>query len=222
MQKLSAYIDGGSRGNPGEAGIGVYFPGVVRIAEYLGTGTNNYAEYSGLIAALQYAVQHNCKALKVVSDSELMVRQVRGEYKVKNAVLQELHAQARALLRKLDWFEIEHVLREKNREADRLANTAMDTGRGKAGPQTASINAESANLKPLDGAKELNGIVRGGVIELLGDELPDGTIVPVLPDSKPEPLEVHMIYPFELSFSTLISAFFEVACKIIIENIARS
>ena len=179
-----AYVDGGARGNPGPAGYGVVIEDqsrrrIATLSQYLGHQTNNYAEYSGLIAALQYAVQHNCKALKVVSDSELMVRQVRGEYKVKNAVLQELHAQVRALLRKLDWFEIEHVLREKNREADRLANAAMDTGRGKAGPQTASINAESANLRPLDGAKELNGIVRGGVIELLGDELPDGTMVQI-------------------------------------------
>jgi ribonuclease HI len=145
----------------------------------LGHQTNNYAEYSALIAALQYAVQHDCKALKVVSDSELMVRQVRGEYKVKNAVLQELHAQIRALLLKLDWFEIEHVLREKNREADRLANAAMDTGRGKAGSQAASINAQSADPKPIDATRELNGIVRGGVIELLGDELPDGTMVQI-------------------------------------------
>jgi ribonuclease HI len=179
-----AYVDGGARGNPGPAGYGVVVEDHTRrrlatLSKYLGHQTNNYAEYSALIAALQYAVQHDCKALKVVSDSELMVRQVRGEYKVKNAVLQELHAQIRALLLKLDWFEIEHVLREKNREADRLANAAMDTGRGKAGSQAASINAQSADPKPIDATRELNGIVRGGVIELLGDELPDGTMVQI-------------------------------------------
>ena len=67
--KLAAYIDGGSRGNPGEAGIGVYFPGVVRIAEYLGTGTNNHAEYSALLTALRFAVYSNCTELQVFADS---------------------------------------------------------------------------------------------------------------------------------------------------------
>ena len=74
MQKLSAYIDGGSRGNPGEAGIGVYCPGVVRIAEYLGTGTNNYAEYSALLTALRFAVFTRCEELQIYADSELVVK----------------------------------------------------------------------------------------------------------------------------------------------------
>src|SRR5262247_3351753 len=88
--KLSAYIDGGSRGNPGEAGIGVYFPGVVQLAEYLGTGTNNYAEYSALLAALRVAVFLRCEELRVYADSELVVKQVNGEYQVRNEAIRLL------------------------------------------------------------------------------------------------------------------------------------
>src|SRR5450755_440319 len=130
---LVAHIDGGARGNPGPAGYGVAIQDgtgrpVAELSEYLGKQTNNYAEYSGLLAALTYALKHGCKALKVFSDSELMVKQIKGQYKVKNAVLQELHGKATRMIRELDKFEIGHVLREKNRDADRLANLAMDRG----------------------------------------------------------------------------------------------
>ncbi len=130
---LVAYIDGGARGNPGPAGFGVVIEDevgrpVAELSEYLGRQTNNYAEYSGLLAALSYAIKHGFKALKVVSDSELMVKQINGEYKVSSPTLKELHAQAMKLIDQLDYFEIKHVLREKNREADRLANLAMDRG----------------------------------------------------------------------------------------------
>ena len=128
--KLEAYIDGGSRGNPGEAGIGVYVPGVVRIREYLGTGTNNFAEYSGLLAALEYAVREKYPSIKVVSDSELLVRQMKGQYRVKNPGLIELYDRARTLVGKLERFSIDHVLREHNREADRLVNKVLDSRRG--------------------------------------------------------------------------------------------
>jgi len=82
-----------------------------------------------LLAALQYAVDHGYKGLKVISDSELLVRQLRGQYKVKNPTLIDLYGRAKQLIAKLDWFDIGHVLREKNREADRLANDAMDRGK---------------------------------------------------------------------------------------------
>ena len=129
-----AHIDGGARGNPGPAGYGVVVEDeagkqLAGLNEYLGHRTNNFAEYSGLLAALQYAVDHGYKGLKVISDSELLVRQMRGQYKVKNPTLIELHGRARQLIAKLAWFEIGHVLREKNRGADRLANEAMDRGR---------------------------------------------------------------------------------------------
>lgn len=133
---LVAYTDGGARGNPGPAGYGVYIQdesgrSVAKLSEYLGHRTNNFAEYQALIAALEYAIEHGYQALKVVSDSELLVRQIEGIYKVKNATLQDLHARARQLIRRLDWFSIEHVLRGKNEEADRLANAAMDKGMGR-------------------------------------------------------------------------------------------
>ena len=128
-----AHSDGGARGNPGPAGYGVVIQDesghkVAALSEYLGHQTNNFAEYQALIAALEYAGKHGHKALKVISDSELLVRQIKGIYKVKNSVLKDLHARAKELIAKLDWFSIEHVLRGKNQEADRLANEAMDKG----------------------------------------------------------------------------------------------
>ncbi len=130
-QYLVAHIDGGARGNPGPAGYGVVLEDqngqrVAGLSEYLGHRTNNYAEYRGLLAALDYAVAHGPRALKVISDSELMVRQIKGVYKVRNAALLELYQKAQQLVRQLEWFETGHVLREHNREADRLANEAMD------------------------------------------------------------------------------------------------
>ena len=136
-QYLVAHIDGGARGNPGPAGYGVVLEDeegrrVAGLSEYLGHRTNNYAEYSGLLAALEYALAHDPKALKVISDSELMVRQIKGVYKVRNAALLELYQKAQQMIRQLEWFEIGHVLRESNREADRLANDAMDRGQARA------------------------------------------------------------------------------------------
>jgi ribonuclease HI len=133
---LVAHIDGGARGNPGPAGYGVFVQDeagkkVAGLSEYLGLQTNNFAEYQGLIAALEYATAHGHRALKVISDSELMVRQIKGIYKVKNATLRDLHARAKELIGQLEWFSIGHVLRGENREADELANAAMDRGMGK-------------------------------------------------------------------------------------------
>ena len=108
---------------------------VAALSQYLGHRTNNIAEYQGLIAALEYALEAGPKAIKVVSDSELLVRQIKGIYKVKNLALQELHARAKELIARLDWFSIQHVLRESNREADELANAAMDKGMGRAGAE---------------------------------------------------------------------------------------
>ena len=130
---IIAHIDGGSRGNPGPAGYGVAINDaagrrIAELSDYLGVQTNNFAEYSGLLAALEYAVKHGHKALKVISDSELLVKQMRGEYKVRNETLQQMAHEARELIRKLESFQIRHVLREQNREADGLANRAMDSG----------------------------------------------------------------------------------------------
>jgi ribonuclease HI len=130
---LVAHIDGGARGNPGPAGYGVVVEDesgrpIQRLSQYLGRQTNNFAEYSALLAALQFALQHGTPALKVVSDSELLVKQMKGQYKVRSAPLIELHRRARVMADSLKWFRIEHVRRERNREADRLANQAMDQG----------------------------------------------------------------------------------------------
>jgi ribonuclease HI len=125
--KLKAYIDGGSRGNPGDAGIGVYFPGTVRIAEYLGAGTNNFAEYSALLTALRFAVFSRCEELEVFADSELVVKQIKGEYQVKNEGIRVLYESALRWITLIPLFSISHVRRENNKEADSLANLAMDT-----------------------------------------------------------------------------------------------
>src|ERR1700745_2702616 len=133
---LIAHIDGGARGNPGPAGYGVVITDqagrkVAALNEYLGHQTNNYAEYSGLLAALDYALKHGHKALKVVADSELLVKQIRGEYKVKSPSLLELYQRSRKMIGQLEWFSIQHVLRGGNQEAVRLANLAMDKGMGR-------------------------------------------------------------------------------------------
>ncbi|HKW74885.1 MAG TPA: ribonuclease HI family protein [Terriglobales bacterium] len=128
---IIANIDGGARGNPGPAAYGVVVRDakgaiIAELSEYLGHQTNNYAEYSGLIAALEYAVRERHSNLKVISDSELMVRQMKGIYRVSNPTLKELYARAQALAHKLEHFAIEHTLREKNRDADRLVNQILD------------------------------------------------------------------------------------------------
>ena len=127
-------MDGGARGNPGPAGYGVVIENqagkkIAAFTQYLGHRTNNFAEYSGLIAALTYVVEHQHSVLRVLSDSELMVRQMNGIYKVRSPELRPLYEQARTLAAKLKRFRIEHVRREQNSEADRLANEAMDRKR---------------------------------------------------------------------------------------------
>jgi ribonuclease HI len=125
---LEVYIDGGSRGNPGPAGVGVYFSGVVVIAEYLGHQTNNFAEYSALVLALHFAVSRRCEKLTVYSDSELVVKQIKGTYKVRNDNIRPLYESAQRWIKLIPEFSIVHVRRELNKDADGLANRAMDTG----------------------------------------------------------------------------------------------
>src|SRR5262245_54714861 len=127
--KLEAFVDGGSRGNPGEAGTGVYMPGHVRISEYLGVATNNFAEYSALICALRYAVFCRCDELMVYADSELVVKQITGEYEVRNENIRPLYESAQRWRAHVGKLSIQHIGREKNKEADKLANKAMDTRR---------------------------------------------------------------------------------------------
>jgi len=129
---IKANIDGGARGNPGPSAYGVVVRNakgeiIAELSDYLGLQTNNFAEYSGLLAVLEFAVKENYSSLSVISDSELMVKQMKGQYKVKSPGLLELYTRARSLVRKLEHFSIQHVLRAQNRDADHLVNEVLDS-----------------------------------------------------------------------------------------------
>jgi ribonuclease HI len=181
---IVAYCDGGSRGNPGPAGFGVYIQDstgkvLAELSQFLGKQTNNFAEYSALLAALEFAIAQGHRSLRVVSDSELMVKQMKGQYRVNSPELRPLYEEARRRVPQLDHFQIQHVLREKNRHADRLANLAMDRGMGRAPAATpAPAPAPPSQSK----AVMLRGLVKGGVVHVLGGELPDGIFVKVIPE----------------------------------------
>jgi ribonuclease HI len=182
---LIAHSDGGARGNPGPAGYGVVIQDqsgrkVAHLSEYLGHQTNNFAEYQGLIAALEYALQHGPKALKLISDSELLVRQIKGIYQVKNPTLKDLHGRAQELIAQLEWFSIGHALREHNQEADRLANQAMDIGTGRSKEHVGTSDSPvRPSPAPNPAQQELEGVIRNGVVELVNGKLPEGTRVQV-------------------------------------------
>src|SRR3984885_3229680 len=183
---IVAYCDGGSRGNPGPAGFGVYIQDstgkvLAELSQYLGKQTNNFAEYSALLAALEFAIAQGHRSLRVVSDSELMVKQMKGQYRVNSPELRPLYEEAKRRVSQLEHFQIQHVLREKNRHADRLANLAMDRGMGRApaaNPAPALAPAPPAPSKSV----MLRGLVKGGVVHVLGGELPDGIFVKVIPE----------------------------------------
>ena len=128
---IRVYIDGGARGNPGPAGYGVRVEAedgtlLEELHGALGIATNNVAEYKGLLAALQWAVEHGHRDVQVRADSELLVKQMLGEYRVKHPGLQPLVARARVLVGQLDDVTFQHVRREQNKDADRLSNVGMD------------------------------------------------------------------------------------------------
>jgi probable phosphoglycerate mutase len=132
---ITAYFDGGSRGNPGLAGWGAYIvaddgTALAELSGALGVATNNVAEYTGLIAALQWAVDHDLTALAVKGDSLLIVEQMRGNYKVKNEGLKPLHMKARMLVMQIGNVSFAHVPRDQNQDADRLSNIGMDANGG--------------------------------------------------------------------------------------------
>ena len=176
-----ANIDGGSRGNPGPAAYGVVMRDgrgevVARLKKYIGQNTNNVAEYFGLIAALDYAQTHGIRALRVESDSELLVKQMRGQYKVKSEELKPLFERAKKMSQTLEMFRIEHVYREQNREADALVNQALDeTSR----PGAAASNA--AKLPPKDSSMRFFARYKDGALHPEDAlNLPDGTEVEVI------------------------------------------
>jgi ribonuclease HI len=175
-----ANIDGGSRGNPGPAAYGVVVRDgkgeiVARLKKYIGNNTNNVAEYFGLIAALDYAQTHGIRALRVESDSELVVKQMRGQYKVKNEDLRPLFERAKKMSQGLEFFRIEHVRREQNREADALANQALD--------ETARPGSSAAAEKPAGRENTMRLVARckDGLLQPKEPlNLPDGTEVEIL------------------------------------------
>lgn len=177
-----ANIDGASRGNPGPAAYAVILrdPRGAKIAEIgkrIGRETNNVAEYYALLAALDYAAANAIRALRVRSDSELLVRQMQGRYKVKSPELQPLYERAQKVVRGLDYFVIEHVPREQNSDADALANLALDGGitdrnRVRSGASSEESPAKSAT--PLRTIAEYRG---GNFVPARELELPEGSKV---------------------------------------------
>ncbi len=204
-EMITAYCDGGSRGNPGPAGYGVSIEDtrgqmVGEIHEFLGTKTNNFAEYSALLGALDFALANGHKGLRVVADSELMVKQIKGQYRVNSPELRPLYDEAKRRIARLDKFEIQHVLRNKNKRADALANEAMDKRAGKsvrlgAAGSAANVPATSATAGPkieITGraaaktppaaavsGRMYRGFVKNGVVHLLEGELPENAFVKV-------------------------------------------
>ena len=177
-----ANVDGGSRGNPGPAAYGVVVHDprgdiVARLKKYIGNNTNNVAEYFGLIAALDYAQNHGIRALRVESDSELMVKQMRGQYKVKSEELKPLFERAKKMSQTFESFRINHVYREQNKEADALVNQALDETSG-AGPAS-SAGAQKPAAK--DATMRLVARYSDGVLQPYETlDLPDGTEVELL------------------------------------------
>ena len=133
--KVIAFIDGAARGNPGPAGYGVYMRTesgeIIEIAGYLGRTTNNVAEYSGLLDALEVAKEEGATEVEIVSDSELLVKQMLGQYRVRHPNLTPLYNRARMMASQFRRFSIRHTLRAGNKDADRLANLAVDRGEGR-------------------------------------------------------------------------------------------
>lgn len=126
---IQVFIDGAARGNPGPAGIGVHIQNIKDVADYIGETTNNVAEYTALLRGLEELLLLGHKEAHFYSDSELLVKQINGEYRVKNEKLKPLFQHSKSLIKRLKKFSIKHVRREKNKEADRLANLGIDRAR---------------------------------------------------------------------------------------------
>jgi ribonuclease HI len=181
-----ANIDGASRGNPGPAAYAVVMRDpngnlILELGKRLGRDTNNVAEYYALLAALDYATSTGIKALRIRSDSELLVRQMQGRYKVKSPDLKPLHERALKLARQLTYFTIEHVRREQNRDADALANAALDSGAPIASPTAAADAArrarESTQVASANPRRIRARFERGVFVPLDHPELPEGAEV---------------------------------------------
>ena len=183
-------IDGGSRGNPGPTAYGVVIRDprgeiVAKLKKYIGRLPNNVAEYYGLIAALDCAQAKGIRALRIESDSVLLVKQMRGQYKVKSGDLQPLFERAKKMSQGFDSFRIEHVYREQNREADALANEALDETAGPAPKSPTAGRSDSAGkMQP----HRVRARYQSGVLYPLEDvNLTDGTVVELSIHTLPKP-----------------------------------
>ncbi len=181
-----ANIDGASRGNPGPASYAVVIRDpagkvILELAKNIGRETNNVAEYYALLAALDYATSHNISALRIRSDSELLVRQMQGRYKVKSADLKPLHERASKMAKQLGYFAIEHVRRELNRDADALANVALD----QAGvPKFAGAGSAASEVPVATGSNSKSEPRR------IRARFANGVLVPIEPLDLPEGAEI--------------------------------
>jgi ribonuclease HI len=179
-----ANIDGASRGNPGPASYAVVIRDpdakiVLELAKKLDRTTNNVAEYYALLAALEYAASNAITALRIRSDSELLVRQMQGRYKVKSPDLKPLYERASKLARLIPYFKIEHVRREFNKDADALANVALDSG---------AFVAEAPRRKPKPAATPETGLGPRSIRARFAG----GVLVPAEPLDLPEGAEVFL------------------------------
>jgi ribonuclease HI len=187
-ETITLEFDGGSRGNPGPAGIGVVLRAkdgteLVTLGRYIGRATNNVAEYRGLIAALEKAKELGAKRVAIRGDSELVVKQMRGEYRVKNEALRDLYEEAQALLRQFDHATIDHNYRNKNALADKLANLAMDR---KA--EVTEVGSGNTAPSPLDAPTP--------VAPKAGDRHACGRCGSVIMVEKPTSVRPHQLKPF--------------------------
>jgi ribonuclease HI len=193
-----ANVDGAARGNPGPASYAVVMRDpsgktVLELAKRLGRDTNNVAEYYALIAALDFAINHGITALRIRSDSELLVRQMQGRYKVKSPDLKPLHERATKMSRQLPYFAIEHVRREMNRDADALANLALDSGdmqtsRDENGGLTSAVPAAMVARNPV--AQSVRGL--GTARRKIRARFVRGVLIPTEPVNLPEGAEVSL------------------------------
>lgn len=152
MNQLQIFIDGAARGNPGPAGAGIFMTDpegnvVDEISKYLGESTNNVAEYTALIFGMEEARNKKAKELIINTDSELLAKQLGGEYKVKNPTLKVLHKKVQTLLKSFDEVRVNRIEREKNKQADRLANEAIDRSKKSKKVGNSFILKSKSNIK---------------------------------------------------------------------------
>jgi ribonuclease HI len=191
-----ANIDGASRGNPGPASYAVVIRDpsgktILELAKNIGRETNNVAEYYALLAALDYVTSHNISALRIRSDSELLVRQMQGRYKVKSADLKPLHERASKMARQLGYFAIEHVRRELNRDADALANVALDqAGVPKFATGSTTSESRANSLLAQTSAPSMAGVNPKVEPRRIRVRFANGVLVPIEPLDLPEGAEI--------------------------------